>query len=701
MAHRMRIKSFLYWGLWLGVIGAIQPVSATVYPDAIRVTPLDLQVGVDLNRDGVISFEEMDANGKRIASPDQTTPERPFRFWLNDDYDVVLQYGNHRFDKTECTADIRSDPKDGRQVCEQEDLLDTGTTNVANGSKSIESLRDLEDFVALAIRIQPWQAGMSALKDVKVKLRTSGFSINVFEGKWGQPRTGGQSTTLLSGEHVTDRGIAREQVQAQWISALPDTYGLPQSATRAGSRELKLKWFDVYKDGVARLLFEGITGSEACLTQPDTCFLEVTIEDEKGHAIISKKLYMTLHPVKAFYDHYTVGVGQSDAPSITPLRVHDAVFRLTPETQENRDKYIVFVHGWRMKNAERVNFAETALKRLYWSGYDGKFGFFSWPTDWFYKPSYLSRGESALKALADPQNYSRSEAIARRTAPALTQWLEQLGHGVRVFAHSMGNVVVSEALRQFTGTQLMTTYVATQAAEVAGAYDPTAQDMDVDLSFLQDVVPGCSGRPAFEVAWRCLNNDNGNIQDIPPDKYRYTVPNPHDFDATQWGTNYYSGIAAKAGRIVNFNNFEDAALDAWRLQQVTKPDNDGLPGGNDSTWEYEATKDSTQPGFFFDHFWVDPPGGVDPVNHYQELVWDAPDVNGRGNSEILAHIIPGRTLPLGQAGDATGEIGSSVDMNSKYTFRTSNYDHSAQFLSDFSSREVYWRNLIEELRLGN
>lgn len=697
----MRIKSFLYWGLWLGVISAIQPVAATVYPDAIRVTPLDLQVGVDLNRDGVISFEEMDANGKRIASPDQTTPERPFRFWLNDDYDVVLQYGNHRFDKTECTADIRSDPKDGRQVCEQEDLLDTGTTNVANGSKSIESLRDLEDFVALAIRIQPWQAGMVDMTDVTVKLRASGFSINVFEGKWGRPRGNGQLATLPSDEHVADPGIAREQVQAQWISALPDTYGLPQSVARAGTRELKLKWFDVYEDGVARLLFEGITGSEACLAQPDTCFLEVVVEDSKGHEIVSKKLYMALYAIQAFYDHFTAGTGSNISPTLTPTHVHSAKFRLTPETETNRDKYIVFVHGWRMLNAERVSFAETALKRLYWAGYDGKFGFFSWPTDWFYKPSYLSDAESAEKVLADPQNYSRSEAIARRTAPALTQWLEQLGPGVRVFAHSMGNVVVSEALREFAGTQLMTAYVATQAAEVAGAYDPSVPDMDVDLPFIIDAVPGCSGRPVFDVAWRCMNNDDGNIQDIPPDKYRYTVPNPHDFDATKWGAHYYGGIAAKAGSIVNFHNLEDSALEAWRLQQVTKPDNDGIPGGNDSTWEYEAVEDGTQPGFFFDQFWVDPPGWADPVNHNQELVWDGPELNGRGNPEILGHIIPGRTLPLGQAGDTAREIESSVDLKARYNFKFSKYDHSAQFLSDFASRQLYWDELIKRLQLGN
>lgn len=695
----MRLQSFIHWGLWFSLIGTIQPVAATVYPDAIRVTALDLQVSVDLNRDGVISFEEVDANGKRVASEDQTTPERPFRFWLNDDYDVVLQYGNRRPGKTECTADIRLDPRDGRQVCEQEDLLETGSTNAANGPRSIESLRDLEDFVALAIRIRPWQTGMGALKDVKVKLRASGFSINVFEGKWGRPRAGGQSATLPSDGHVTDPGVAREQVQAQWIGALPDTYGLPQSVARVGARELELKWFDRYEDGVARLLFEGITGSEACLAQPGECFLEVVIEDGKGHEIVSKKLYMTLHPVKAFYDHYTAGTDTNVAPTLAPTQIHNAKFRLTPETKTNRDKYIVFVHGWRMLNPERVSFAETALKRLYWSGYDGKFGFFSWPTDWFYKPSYLSQAESAEKALADPQNYSRSEAIARRAAPALARWLEQLGSGVRVFAHSMGNVVVSEALRQFTGTQLMTAYVATQAAEVAGAYDPIVRNMDVDLSFLPDAIPGCSGKPAFEVAWRCLNNDNGNIQDIPPDKYRYTVPNPHDFDAAQWGSHYYNGIAAKAGSIVNFHNFEDAALDAWRLQQVTKPDNDGVPGGNDSTWEYSTTEDSTQAGFFFDHFLVDPPGLVDTANQRQELTWDGPELNGRGNPEILGHIIPGRTLPLGQVGEAAGEIGSSVDMNARYAFRTSNYDHSAEFLSDFVARKAYWEELIKRLQL--
>ena len=50
--------------------------------------------------------------------------------------------------------------------------------------------------------------------------------------------------------------------------------------------------------------------------------------------------------------------------------------------------YILFVHGWNMETWEKDRFAETAFKRLYWQGYQGRFGEFRWPTDYDFTGSF-------------------------------------------------------------------------------------------------------------------------------------------------------------------------------------------------------------------------------------------------------------------------------------------------------------------------
>ena len=38
-----------------------------------------------------------------------------------------------------------------------------------------------------------------------------------------------------------------------------------------------------------------------------------------------------------------------------------------------------------MESWEKDRFAESAFKRLYWQGYQGRFGVFRWPTDYGFK----------------------------------------------------------------------------------------------------------------------------------------------------------------------------------------------------------------------------------------------------------------------------------------------------------------------------
>ena len=91
-----------------------------------------------------------------------------------------------------------------------------------------------------------------------------------------------------------------------------------------------------------------------------------------------------------------------------------------------------------------------------------------------------------------------------------------------------------------------------------------------------------------ESAWRALNpfsntgNVTGLIFDIPPNQYTFSVPREHGptiprleslvSTSQNWGPNYYHTINQAAGNIYNFHNFQDAALQSWEINQLTKPD---------------------------------------------------------------------------------------------------------------------------------
>src|SRR6202044_4148485 len=105
---------------------------------------------------------------------------------------------------------------------------------------------------------------------------------------------------------------------------------------------------------------------------------------------------------------------------------------------------------YNMTDSAKDFFAQTAYKRLYWQGYQGRFGAFQWPT--------------TVANLTGP-HFDQSESQAWYSGAGLLNLLvalnkEYLGQ-VYVMGHSHGNVVVGEALRQATQQglgQLVNTY---------------------------------------------------------------------------------------------------------------------------------------------------------------------------------------------------------------------------------------------------
>jgi hypothetical protein len=234
-------------------------------------------------------------------------------------------------------------------------------------------------------------------------------------------------------------------------------------------------------------------------------------------------------------------------------------------------------------------------------------------------------------------------------------------------------------------------YVASQAAEVAGAYNS-------GQSLLGDP----------EDRWRFWNiNGLDTEYDMPPDYYRFTIPALHgpttpkwEFATVakeHWGSSYYANIKNSAGTIANFFNPLDAALSGWEINQFSKPDYaDGPSWTYNFNWVCPYGTLACVPRFY-----PDATKGEKVTDIYKKggtnMTWNMNSPLSLESANILAHIIPTRTNALGQVG-ARGNT-SVISSAKPLDFGKSNQGHSAQFYSNYAVRMPYWKDLQISLEL--
>jgi hypothetical protein len=361
------------------------------------------------------------------------------------------------------------------------------------------------------------------------------------------------------------------------------------------------------------------------------------------------------------YERWTVGDIPTLAPTTNVLPAADnftpgqptTSFQYGPVTDTNTP-YILYVHGWNLPSWEKDRFAETAFKRLYWQGYQGRFGLFRWPTDYGFK----GLGTIATN-LDERDNYDNSEFNAWRSGLGLDYKLEDLnsrypGH-VYVLAHSMGNIVTGEALRLSGITRVVNTYVATQAAVSAHVYDTNVPDYSFTFS-------GASFGP-----------DTPNIYG-------------------NWFAGNYGGGAAT---IVNFYNTNDYALarSHWQLDQLSKPDKYVLQTGLHWTYGYTGSANDPPP---WNNFWKQRVGFGTPAVTFFDIVYSLND-----RYEVMSYAAQSYTTALG-ATPGVGNLRRNVDLTrvsspiwpSDPKSYAAHFWHSAQFRGDNPQQGNYWSELL-------
>jgi hypothetical protein len=455
------------------------------YTFDVKATELDLQLAVDANRDGNIMFD----------ATDQTTVGQPYRFWVNNDHDG--------YDSS----------------IDDYDDLDPSTGSDADNT-SISCTRDLEDYARLWINTQ----------GITEELQSGTFRLALeWKNTIGYPgiRIFPAVETDGGALYLTDESTAQSQTNAPYRNCL-NGGGVDELQGSVPFFIPTNVWANLSSDQpVAHLLFDAVSRGSGQLV--------IAIYKNDGVTKVAEcpqPLYLKLQDLKEMYERYTVGEDPTVAPATTANVVADPYSYDTTIPADNN--YILFVHGWNLPTWEKDAFAETAFKRLYWQGYKGHFGEFRWPTGYGFS--------GIINVITDAHNYDNSESNAWASATGLFNKLADLnsqypGH-VNLIAHSMGNVVADEALKQAGSSQLVNTYVAMQGAVPAHCYDPTT-----------------ANRAAVNL----------------PDFYAYYPT----YDAPS----YFSGTAG-AGNSINFYNEQDWALGYWGVDQNLKPDSGYLYSAN-------------------------------------------------------------------------------------------------------------------------
>jgi hypothetical protein len=307
--------------------------------DKVVATLLPVEVGVDADRDGEITFDQKD----------KTTAEKPFRFWINDDRDI-----GH-------TVDSVPPPFGHNGDWEEDDVNSDEQANPDCDVAGLKFRRDLEDLTRIWIdfaginSVFPSSDSTVALK-VRIDADSGTPKVNLFQPVESD---GGR-------EFLKDEATGYNQLQGIYGQELCKVTG--SSSVEVPRRA----WETLPSDKVVHLLFEGAKEGDGKL------IFELWKDGAKVCDL--PPVILRLRKANDFYETWTVGDVTSPEitddnnnysvwpASIATMQPNTGRDLTTPEKPEEKD-YIMFVHGWNMTPDDKTQFADTMFKRLWHQGF--------------------------------------------------------------------------------------------------------------------------------------------------------------------------------------------------------------------------------------------------------------------------------------------------------------------------------------------
>jgi len=553
-------------------------------------------IRVDGNRDGSVT---MDAT-------DQTTAQNPYQFW---------------------------------SVGYMAEIGPVGATNTTADTDNVENLTRMDIQTPQSFDptdLSGANAWTMTLEMVPTGPQGPGPSINLFDVSDQYAKNVDYLTLTAGAQSLVGQ-------YSSTISDAPTTIQLPHYSTPSQASQIP-NW-DPATDTL-HYLFSGDANGEGAL--------KVAFYDN-GTLVSMDQTYINLNSVGNMFQQYEVGtpgshVDARTSPSLIPPTATE-VNAATVQNVSSTNQAIVFVHGWRMTPDDVVNFDDAAFKRLFWQGFTGTFITYAWPTD----------QTAGLGFLTDPGNYDRSEYKAYLSATGLENLLKTAdttygsARNVYIFAHSMGNIVTSEALRLATqagGGPVVNTYVASQGAVEADAYDGSLElkpQVKTSSKFGNDIYSDYT--------------DTGAPRAVP--------------------TAYFADIGQAAGKIVNFYNESDfATAGLLPIDQRLKPD---------LGYRYTGIFAGDTRQFYA-------PGSSVPLNLS----------NAAQRYQAFAFAARPRSDSLGASPNVGGPFtkDAQVNLNGFFTnqsdpanFGNAPAGHSAQFYATDAKRKYYWSHLMSAFNI--
>jgi hypothetical protein len=409
-------------------------------------------------------------------------------------------------------------------------------SNPNGRTETIDDLKDLENFTTLVIHATPSPAGSRT--DPTFKL-PEGFAYDLeLLGISGNPairlfRKMGNGLEYLND---VDKGTA--QVSEPPIEVL-----------RSGERvALQSQFFD-RNSNTAAFLFEGLSEGDA--------ILRATLRDPEGHAVLQDEARLRLVTLRSLYTVADVRARPRTGPP--PDEVTWPAPGFGNDASLAKDVVTVFVHGFNVSEVDAGHTFDTVFRRLYWTSVANPAG----PSD-FIGLTWEGK-ESTLPPPLSTQ-YNRNVFNAFEASAPVSAFFRGALRRVRqvnVVAHSLGNLLVSNAIKLDNGPgPAVDNYILVQAAVSANAYGSEAQASE-HRQHLHDWLV----RQAE--AWG-YPDDQRWFPERRWSKYLHGDP---------WG-GYLADVPGKVVRMVNTWSEDDCVLGFgrgpihawWRNQENSRPD---------------------------------------------------------------------------------------------------------------------------------
>ncbi|MBI5016004.1 MAG: hypothetical protein HZB55_11030 [Deltaproteobacteria bacterium] len=386
--------------------------------DAVKhLTSLSVQMIPDYNRDGKI--DEKDAwNPWRL---------RPWRFWINDDHDDVADWGTGMIGDGSIPNDLPG---------QRDNDLDT----------KVNGFRDLIDFFPLYLNLNGALNLLPPEKGYTYRLRHADDAIGVLE----------PIAQSAHGLHTLSRSAPYLYLRDLDIST-----SLLLHEVRVVSR------FGIQISGN---FLQGIrdTGSETgiiLIEGRDASSKPLLLDILKKGAIKPVQTFpfpLEIAGVEEMFGHRNMRSVAGGAGGRSDRYVDDQHIDMAPPKMPfcmgGTNKALVWMHGYNVDGDHAAATYAEVFKRLFHSGFQGRFYGVSWFGD---PPDGVP--------LLPPTHYHQAVINAAATAKPYADFVKSLVGEVHLAAHSLGNMVVGLAIQENDLTNFAS-YFAIDASVALEAY---------------------------------------------------------------------------------------------------------------------------------------------------------------------------------------------------------------------------------------